>query len=160
MPYGIRAFIRLPLRLMHAPYQFVNVLADNKVTVITRWPLCPLAADCQSVWGCVCVCAVSMVVYNHFSAPCSWCMYRPDSGMEKCLPSTQNQWLLFSPLHWPPVICKEYKAHIVAHRPLALIYLIFMFSAFFTIMTGITGYWAKTQDFLVFLLKSSLPIIF
>lgn len=43
-------------------------------------------------------------------------MYRPDSGMEKRLPSTQNQWLLFSLLQRPPVICNEYKAHIVPHK--------------------------------------------
>lgn len=36
--------------------------------------------------------------------------------MEKRLPSTQNQWLLFSLLQRPPVICNEYKAHIVAHK--------------------------------------------
>ena len=118
-PASIRAVFAkcwyLPL-FAHVLYLFVNVLADNKVAVITRWPLCPLAAVCQCVCvsQCPCVCGVSRVVYNHSNTPCSWCMYRPHSGMEKCLPSTQNQWLLFSPLHRPPVICKEYKAHIVA----------------------------------------------
>lgn len=48
--------------------------------------------------------------------PCSLRLYRPDSGMEKRLASTQNQWLLFSLLQRPPVIRSEYKAHIVA-RP-------------------------------------------
>lgn len=56
-PASIRAVFGkcwyLPL-FTHVQYLFVNVLADNKVAVITRWPLCPLAAVCQCV--CVCVC--------------------------------------------------------------------------------------------------------
>jgi len=134
----------LPL-FMHVLYLFVKVLAGNKVAVITRWALCPLAADRQSV----CMYAVSRVVYKHSSSPCSRCMYRPDSGMEKCLPSTQNQWLLFSPLQRPPVICNEYKAHIVARKTLTRIHLIFTSSLFFTAVAGVAhkprGYWAKLQ---------------
>lgn len=37
-------------------------------------------------------------------------------AVEKCLPSTQNQWPLFSRLQRHPVICNEYKTHIVAHE--------------------------------------------
>lgn len=36
------------------------------------------------------------------SSPCPRCMYRPDSGMEKSLASTQNQCPLHPPHHLPP----------------------------------------------------------
>lgn len=93
---------------------FVNVPAGNKIAVITWCAVGPLAASI-----CVCVCALSRGTHPSSPHRCSLlsvCVYRPDSGMEKCLPSTQNQWLLFSLLQRPPVICNEYKAHIVAHK--------------------------------------------
>lgn len=68
----------------------------------------------------VCVCRVQSGVQPPLTASrCSLlsvCAYRPGSGMEKRLPSTQNQWLLFSLLQRPPVICNEYKAHIVVRE--------------------------------------------
>jgi len=96
----------------------------------------------------VCVCSVqSGVQPPHLTgAPCSWCVYRPDSGMEKRLPSTQNQWLLFSLLQRPPVICDEYKAHIVAHKAHAQTPQLYVHSPFTTVAAHkLTGDWAELQ---------------
>ena len=106
------------------------------MVAITWQTLCPLTADCQYMRLCMCVCVCVCVCVQcpeccitpsppPRCSPLSVCAYRPDAGMEKRLPSTQNQWLLFSLLQRPLVICNEYKAHIVARETHTLIHLIF-----------------------------------
>lgn len=82
--------------------------AGNRITLITWQVLCPLRCWDQ----CVCVC----VFIATTGAPCCRCAYRPDCARQNRLPSSQNQWLLFSLLQWPDSICVEYKACIVAHE--------------------------------------------
>ncbi|KAK1905445.1 E3 ubiquitin-protein ligase SNT2, partial [Dissostichus eleginoides] len=82
---GSSVMIRGPPRLKFTPLRFEEGLCPE-------WCIAPSPHQCSLL---------------------SVCVYRPYFGMEKRLPSTQNQWLLFSLLQRPPVIWDEYKAHIV-----------------------------------------------
>lgn len=115
LPYWVHLFILPSFRSIFAKGWYFSddfaLRACNKTAVNTRQAFCPSTHDmcARSVQSCV-------TSSPPPDAPCSQSVYRPDFGMEKRLPSIQNQWLLFSLLQRPLVICNEYKARIVTHK--------------------------------------------